>query len=127
MAKIALIAHDGNTWARTLLQALRRAGSAHESNLIDVADFCAGAADRHSEQSCIYIPSLTDKEGMLPDLIEAKQVFQQSARIRPGKFILLSTALIYATGPARKCMVSGDYLVRTFGTTQACTDAKSLE
>lgn len=127
MARIALIACTGNTWAHSLLQALRRAGSAHECNLIEVADFRGGAAGRDSELSCIYVPSLTDKEGMLPDLSEAERVFEESARIRPRKFILFSSALIYGTGPARKRMVSEDHCGRSFGTAQICKAWKALE
>ena len=127
MARIALIARGGNTWARALLQSLRRARPIHEYDLAEVASFCNRAAEHDSELSCIYIPSLTDKEGTMPDLPEAEQVFQQSARIRPKNFILLSSALIYGTGPGRKSLVTEDYSARGFGTYQICRRWKLLE
>src|SRR5712691_4676408 len=127
MARIALIAQAGNAWARALLQSLRWARPTHEYDLAEVASFCSGAAEHDSELSCIYIPSLTDKEGTMPDLPEAEQVFQQSARIRPKNFILLSSALIYGTGPGRKSRVTEDYSARGFGTYQICRRWKLLE
>ncbi len=63
----------------------------------------------------------------MPDLSEAEQVFQQSARIRPRNFILFSSALIYGTGPARKSLVTEDYSARGFGTDQICNRWKALE
>ena len=127
MSRIALIARAGNTWARALLQNLRRARPTHEYDLFEVAGFCSSEADHDSELSCIYIPSLTDKEGTKPDLSEAERVFQQSARIRARNFILLSSALIYGTGPARKSLVTEDYSARGFGTGQICSRWKALE
>src|SRR5260370_11685212 len=127
MARIALIARAGNAWARGLLQSPRRAGPTHEYELTEVAGFCSRAAEPDSELSCIYIPSLTDKEGTLPDLSEAERVFQQSGGIRPRKFVLLSSALIYGTGPARKSLVTEDYSAPGFGTGQICSRWKLLE
>src|SRR5260370_12470589 len=127
MARIALIARAGNAWACALLQSLRRARPIHEYDLAEVAGFYIRAAEYDSELSCIYIPSLTDKEGTMPDLPEAEQVFQQSARIRPKNFIVLSRALIYGTGPGRKRLVTEDYSARGFGTYQICRRWKLLE
>jgi 1-acyl-sn-glycerol-3-phosphate acyltransferase len=124
---MVLIAQAGNTWARALLESLRRARPTLECDFAEAAGFCSEAAEQDSELSCIYIPSLTDKEGVMPDLYEAEQVFQQSARIRPGKFILISSALIYGTGPARKNLVTEDYSGRSFGTNRICRRWKSLE
>lgn len=127
MSRIALIARVGNTWARALLQSLRWARPTHEYDLAEVAGFCSRAAEHDSELSCIYVPSLMDKEGTKPDLSEAEGVFQQSARIRPRNFILLSSALIYGTGPARKSLVTEDYSARSFGTHQICSRWELLE
>src|SRR5260370_31314363 len=127
MARIALMGGAGDSWARTLLQSLRRARPTHEYDLAEVVGFCSSGAEYDSELSCVYIPSLTDKEGTMPDLSEAEQVFQQSARIRPRNFILFSSALIYGTGPARKSLVTEDYSARGFGTDQICNRWKALE
>ncbi|HYL09616.1 MAG TPA: 1-acyl-sn-glycerol-3-phosphate acyltransferase [Candidatus Acidoferrales bacterium] len=127
MARIALIAQAGNIWARALLESLRRARPTLEYNLAEPVGFCREAAEQDSELSCVYTPSLTDKEGVMPDLSEAERVFQQSAGVRPSKFILLSSAIIYGTGPARKSLVTEDYSGRSFGTDRICRRWKSLE
>jgi 1-acyl-sn-glycerol-3-phosphate acyltransferase len=127
MSRIALIARAGNTWARALLQSLRRARPTHEYELAEVMGFCRRSAEHDSELSCIYIPSLTDKEGTKPDSSEAERVFQQCGSIRPRKFVLLSSALIYGAGPARKSLVTEDYSARSFGTDQICSQWKLLE
>src|SRR5260370_17669326 len=64
---------------------------------------------------------------MTPDLCEARQVFQQFARLWPHKLILLSSALIYGTGSARQCLVAEDYSAPTQGRDQIAGRWKSLE
>ncbi|HWZ44565.1 MAG TPA: 1-acyl-sn-glycerol-3-phosphate acyltransferase [Candidatus Saccharimonadales bacterium] len=52
---------------------------------------------------------------MTPDVSEAEEVLRQAAGLQAGKFILLSSALIYGTGPGRQCLVPEEYGVGSDG------------
>ena len=127
MARIALIARKGNSWATGLLKTLRQVRTIHEWYFAEICNLCSRAEGSDSETSYIYIPSLTDREGMMPDLSEAERVFQQCASLRPTKLILLSSALIYGTGPGRQSLVEEDHAAGSYGGHQICNRWKSLE
>jgi 1-acyl-sn-glycerol-3-phosphate acyltransferase len=57
----------------------------------------------------LYVPALTDTEVMVPDLAEAARAFNHLASSGSGKVIVLSSALVYGTGPGRQALVSEDY------------------
>jgi 1-acyl-sn-glycerol-3-phosphate acyltransferase len=57
----------------------------------------------------LYIPSFTDAEGMVPDLAEAARAFNHLASSGGGKVIVLSSALVYGTGPGRQALISEEY------------------
>src|SRR5215813_583411 len=104
MATIAVIARGNNPFATTLAQALRQLRANLECNLLEPRNpSLAGSA------GCVFVPSLLDRSGMLPDLPEAEAVFQQAEKFEGRQFIVLSSALIYSTGPGRLSMVSEDY------------------
>jgi 1-acyl-sn-glycerol-3-phosphate acyltransferase/nucleoside-diphosphate-sugar epimerase len=65
--------------------------------------------DDHQSTHYLYIPSLTDADGMIPDLAEAARVFHHLALSGTGKVIVLSSALVYGTGPGRQALVDEDY------------------
>jgi 1-acyl-sn-glycerol-3-phosphate acyltransferase len=110
MAKIALVAQENNRWAKRLLQLLSLAKTTHDCYFAELCNFCSRSSDEgNSEVSYIYTPSLTDRAGMMPDVSEAERVFQQSAKLRPRKLVLLSSALIYGIGPGRQGLVGENY------------------
>src|SRR5215470_13509354 len=100
MASIAVIARGGNSLAVSLAQTLRLQRPAIQCDCVSIP----GPSVARCE-SCVYIPTLCDRNGMVPDLKEAEAVFQQSAQLPNIKFVLLSSALIYGTGPGRQSMV----------------------
>jgi 1-acyl-sn-glycerol-3-phosphate acyltransferase len=61
------------------------------------------------------MPSTADQNGMTPDLSEAEEILQQFAGFNPRQFILVSSALIYGTGPGRQSLVTEDYSAGTNG------------
>src|SRR5260370_29426549 len=109
MARIALIAQNNNRWANSILQTLSQARTTHECHFAELCSFCNRADESYPEASYVYIPSLLDWEGMMPDLSEAERVFHRAARLRPRKPRLLSSALISGTCPWRLGLVSEDY------------------
>ena len=54
----------------------------------------------------LYVPSLTDPDGMIPDLSDAAYRFQHLALNKSGRVVVLSSALIYGTGPGRQPFIS---------------------
>ena len=127
MARIALIAQSNNRWASSLLQALGQARTAHECCFAELSSFCNSVDASGPEASYVYAPSFIDREGMMPDLSEAERVFQRSAGLRPKKLVLLSSALIYGTGPWRLGLVSEDYIAGNYRGDQICRGWRSLE
>ena len=127
MSRIALIARNSNSWANSLFKALRQIESTYKCYFADINEFCSRADVSDSEGSYVYLPSFADRDGMMPDLSEAEHVFQQSAKRRPGKLVLLSSALIYGTGTARQSLVTENYAAPGHGRQEICNRWKSLE
>ena len=101
--KIILISSSQSALATDLLRALG------EARLLSPEDFCASPAAHDGETNYIYIPTPTDHDGMMPDQNEAQRVFQHAAQAGGRQFILLSSALIYGTGPGRQALVNENY------------------
>jgi len=104
--KVELIASSRNPLAASLLKALRLA-------LPDdryVVDLRLPEDDAGVHEASLYLPSAGNRDGMTPDLAEAQRVIHERSRVRSKRFILLSSALIYGTGPARQSMVQEDYV-----------------
>jgi 1-acyl-sn-glycerol-3-phosphate acyltransferase len=59
----------------------------------------------------LYVPSTTGRDGMVPDLSDAAYRFQHLAQNRCTRFVVLSSALIYGTGPGRQALVSEEHTV----------------
>jgi 1-acyl-sn-glycerol-3-phosphate acyltransferase/nucleoside-diphosphate-sugar epimerase len=121
MSKIELVACSGNPLALSLLQALRKATVPDLVNLRTPEDKII------TQASTVYIPGCTNRDCMSPDLSKAQRVFQQYARIRSKRFILLGSALIYGTGPARQSMVKEGYDGRRNSQPRVCNAWRSLE
>jgi len=152
-ARIALIASTSNAWAIDVFRQLTRSSCPEKWGFTDAGEFCgpegkdpsaalsrraragrisAGGSDvpitpLDPETACVYIPSFADQERMLPDLAEAASVLQQVAATRPTNLVLLSSALIYGTGPGRQSLVSEEYAAVGFGEHRISSAWKALE
>src|SRR5438552_153079 len=115
MSQIILIGRPGNSLAKQLVSELH---GAILVNPKDLSDTCAGA-------SYIYLPHSSDRDGMTPDLLEAGRVFQFASENGGGKFVLISSALIYGTGPNRPPFVDESYRApgNTAGSIRECWDS----
>lgn len=125
--RVSVLGSDHNPLAQSLLDALRRS-AAYDLQFVHVDDFSSAADEGVSGQIHLYLPSFSsDDEGMTPDLSEARRVFQQAGGIRDGKFILLSSALIYGIGAGRQGLVSEDYSAPRNPRHTICDEWKMLE
>jgi 1-acyl-sn-glycerol-3-phosphate acyltransferase len=120
IAHTALIARGDHPSARDLLEALRRMEPSIEYELVQPG------AGKDDSRPCIYLPAPCDRYGMTPDLLEAEEVFQQCAQLGKKKLVLLSSALIYGTGPGRQSLADEAYGIRGSGRSIA-RQWKSLE
>jgi 1-acyl-sn-glycerol-3-phosphate acyltransferase len=59
--------------------------------------------------SCVYVPALAQGDGLAPDLVEARRYLQSPAVQQSRQLILLSSALIYGTGPGRNRLAAEGY------------------
>src|SRR5437016_1485455 len=98
---VIVIASQKNSFAHNLLNELHRLQPAWSYRFRDHTNSIFPGLEDSPEASCIYLPSLTPRDGLTPDLREAKQIFERAASYRSRQFILLSSALIYGAGPAR--------------------------
>src|SRR5437763_14818881 len=98
-----------------------------EARLLSAEDFCASPAAHDGETNYIYIPTPADRDGMMPDQNEAQRVFQHAAQAGGRQFILLSSALIYGTGPGRQALVNENYSAPGLDTHRICDQWRWLE
>ena len=103
-APIAVVASSGNPLAIRLLEALRNTAG-HRCS----PEFRTPECVERPPANCLYVPAAAIPAGMAPDLDEARRVFQTIERHRFRKLILLSSALVYGTGPARQGLAAEDY------------------
>ncbi len=71
-----------------------------------------GHLDRDSGSGAatyLYVPCMTDCDGMIPDLADAAKALHNLPQNKNGKLIVLSSALIYGAAPGRLGMVTEDY------------------
>jgi 1-acyl-sn-glycerol-3-phosphate acyltransferase/nucleoside-diphosphate-sugar epimerase len=108
--RIGLIAPAGDlSFAEALLRALGRPAAGCQCALADPRDPAALAAASGRETTYAYIPCTADPNGMTPDLSEAEKILRQLAEFDSRQLILISSALIYGTGPGRLSLVTEDY------------------
>ena len=112
LPRMTILAATNDPFALRLLDELRRiqpecrcvaAGDGNVAFNVAFTEISAGAA------ICIYVPSPTNRAGTLPNLEEAGAVFDRAAHGAGRHFVLLSSALIYGTGPGRRGLVDEDY------------------
>src|SRR5262245_43102620 len=109
MARIALLADKSNNFATELLATLRESRPGHEFQFFDAAKSLALAKARDFGDCCVYVPAFADRDGMLPDLVEASRLFKRAIGLKKTRFLLISSALIYGAGCGRQALVTEDY------------------
>jgi len=102
-----MVASSGNPLAISLFEAMRNVGGHRYSTELRTPECMAGAS-----ASCLYVPAAAKPAGMAPNLDEARSVFHTICQQRFRKVILLSSALVYGTGPARQGLVAEDHSQR---------------
>lgn len=127
MAAVALTADTRNALGEELALALRCARPQNECRL-----FSPGMMYRDSDfhdrmTGCIYLPSVVEPDGMLPNLAEAEYVLRLASRWNRGKFVLLSSALIYGIGSNRPGLVAEEYCAPRNGSHRIPEHWNSLE
>jgi len=108
MVRIATLSRKDNTLANHLMVALEPESGGYSDG---VSPYDGHEHDRDAESiTYLYVPSLTDREGMIPDLVDAGNAFRCLDQNANGRLIVLSSALIYGTGPGRPAWVTEDYI-----------------
>src|SRR5262249_20159720 len=126
MSRIALLIRGSSPWALQILDELRRQIPDGDCACLDTNDLAAWTG-ADGEAACVYIPSLTGRDRMTPDLAEAGQVLEHAARLRPAKIVLLSSALVYGISPGRQSLVSEGHAAPSQGKQRISSAWKSLE
>ena len=108
MTQTILISHANNSLANQLIGKLDNAIVVAPEDLSDI----------QSGSSCVYFPQSADRDGMMPDLEEARRVFQFAGALGGSQFVLISSGLIYGTGPNRPPFVDENY--RAPGNSDGC-------
>jgi 1-acyl-sn-glycerol-3-phosphate acyltransferase/nucleoside-diphosphate-sugar epimerase len=119
--KIHLISDPAEPLANHLLHALG------EARFLTPPEFCAGIAAAGAETNYVYLPNPADSDGMVPNLAEAQHVLQSAQSVKIRRFLLISSALIYGTGPGRRPLVEEGYAVPGPDTQRVCDAWSSLE
>jgi 1-acyl-sn-glycerol-3-phosphate acyltransferase len=106
--RIATVNSEGNELVSSLVRELQ-ASSQGQVNVAAVEEYRERAQD-HEPAVYLYIPSLIGGDGMVPDLAVAERDLKSLALCRSAKVIVLSSALIYGTGPGRQALVNEEYV-----------------
>jgi 1-acyl-sn-glycerol-3-phosphate acyltransferase len=123
-ARIAIIRSDHNRWAETVFRAVRQQ-SRNEYFFIHTDDF---ATQTYQQQSrYLYVPPLSGAEGTTPNLAQAESDFQILTRLKRGTLVLISSALIYGTGPERPPFAAEEYSAARAGGPRIADRWNSLE
>lgn len=111
MSRIALIGCKGNVLAEALGQRLQQAAGPNDLTRYDPdnVNHSDSPDPKDPEITYVYVPGSGDRDGMTPDLGEAERLFGRLSQLRSGTFVLVSSALIYGTGPGRRALVEEEY------------------
>jgi 1-acyl-sn-glycerol-3-phosphate acyltransferase len=77
--------------------------------------------------SCIFVPSFTTRDRLSPDLSEARRLFENTSLRQVTQFVLISSALIYGTGPGRHGLAAEDHLPHPANASRISDEWSSLE
>jgi len=105
-AKIAAILTRNNVWAEMVFRKLRRE-SRNEYYSVHPEDLCSQTS--RDGTSYLFVPPFGDHEGTIPDLGEAEAALRHLGTPQNGNVVLVSSALIYGTGPGRQALAREDY------------------
>lgn len=108
MPKITLVGRKSNVLAEALWQQLRQAGSSDELTRCEPDDLPT-SDPLNPGITYVYVPGTDDRDGMTSDLREAERLFERLAQLRTATLVLISSALIYGTGPGRRALVEEEY------------------
>lgn len=119
MSRIALIGCKDNVLAEALWQRLQQVAGSNDLTTCDPdkVDDSDPPDPKAPGITYVYVPGSGDRDGMTPDLAEAGRLFGPLSQLRGGTFVLVSSALVYGTGPGRRALVEEDYSppgIRTF-------------
>lgn len=126
MKTIAIIGSRSNSWAKSVYRALCQR-HANDYYFATAEEICDAASSSASSPRCLYMPALTGREGVIPDLVEAEAVFQQLAQLKSGTIVLISSALVYGTGPGRQAFAAEEYFAPGSPSGRICDRWASLE
>jgi 1-acyl-sn-glycerol-3-phosphate acyltransferase len=104
---VNIIAAANTPLATKLTNALERQQPDWTWRLLDSAQFNRFAFP--STTSVILIPPVLASDGMTPHLPQAQPLLEQAASHFSGPLVLISSALVYGTGPNRQALVHEDY------------------
>ena len=134
MVRIAVI-DDRDAVAESIVDLLR------ESSVVDLCQrapqqedgfgghLSGGYAELLREQSIdtvVYSPPQRSRNLMLPDLLNAELVFQECARAGVGKFVLLSSAMVYGASPHNQGFLSETQPILSGSSNRAATTAACI-
>jgi 1-acyl-sn-glycerol-3-phosphate acyltransferase/nucleoside-diphosphate-sugar epimerase len=122
-----LLAAKNNSLLHELLEEFRQLEPESHCRVLDDSDAYGIGTAGSAPTSCVCLPSLTAREGMQPDLSEAKHLLERAAAQRYCHIILLSSALVYGTGSARQALACEDYSPPRNSTSSFSAEWRSLE
>jgi len=99
MTQIFLISHSDQLLAKALVHELNGA------RLINPGDLSSA----HTGATYVYLTRPAGRDEVTPDLLEAARVFQFAAQSAARQLVLISSAMIYGTGPNRPPFVDETY------------------
>ncbi len=120
---VLVLAPASNSFAQSLLDELNQLHPQWHC----LRDDSGAGASRIALASSVYVPSLNGDGGMMPNLIEAKRFLACAAVRQSSQLILLSSAMIYGTGPGRNGLASEDYSFPGNGDSRISKAWRSLE
>lgn len=121
MAKIAIIQAKSNSWVDSLQRTLSARGKNEYHFSVPEELPC------HETCRCLYVPAFGGKDGVTPDMAEVHLVFEQLRRVKSGTIVVISSALIYGTGPGRQAFATEDYYAPGNGGKSICDKWTALE
>jgi nucleoside-diphosphate-sugar epimerase/1-acyl-sn-glycerol-3-phosphate acyltransferase len=134
MARVAVIAPEADT-AQVVVDRLRKSSFVECCEItepVNGADSCAGREqvtlpELDSVDTVVYFPSWLAHHRRTPDLAKARALFDQCARARIKKLILLSSTAVYGASPHNPGLLSESYPVPRDGRNLIASEWRELE
>jgi nucleoside-diphosphate-sugar epimerase/1-acyl-sn-glycerol-3-phosphate acyltransferase len=121
MATVAVIEGNRNI-SNDLVEQLDKSPAVETCHRVSAKDgsFSKALAD-DAMDTAVYCPSIPGKNSMLPDLVEAENVFQACARANLQKVVVVSSAAIYGATPHHPPLISEAHSPSRPGTSRVKT------